>query len=163
KCQHSGCPSYSFQLDLFDKSCAPALTEQRVAMSLYGRGIRATAQVLQITPTTVMKRQSARTAQSGACIPYSASHVSVRLSPLLRSLFPLAARSDYARVTAKALSSPLPPHGGCSSPILFCPRCSFPDISRAEQSLAPAHPPRHLAEKPQHSRGTPRRDTTVLL
>jgi hypothetical protein len=118
-----------------------------VAMSLHGRGIRARARLLQITPTTVMKRKSARTAQSGACITYSASHVSVRLSPL-------AARSDYARVTtAKALSSPLPPHGGCSSPILFCPRCSLPDISRAEQSPAPAHPARCLAEKPQHSSG----------
>ena len=120
--------------------------------------------VLQITPTTVMKRKSARTAQSGACITYSASHVSVRLSPLLRGLFPLVARSDYARgTTAKALSSPLPPHGGCSSPILFCPRCFFPNISRAEQSPAPAHPPRHLAEKQQHSCGMHRRNTTVLL
>ena len=54
KCQNTDCPRYSFQLDLFDKGRAPAIKEQIVDRSLNGSGIRDTARVLQISPTTVI-------------------------------------------------------------------------------------------------------------
>ena len=54
KCQNSGCPHYSFQLDLLYKGRAPAIKEQIVDMSLNGSGIRDTARVLKISPTTVI-------------------------------------------------------------------------------------------------------------
>jgi insertion element IS1 protein InsB len=46
--------SYSFQLDLFYKGRTPAIKEQIVDMSLNGSGIRDTARVLKISPTTVI-------------------------------------------------------------------------------------------------------------
>jgi transposase-like protein len=54
KCQNTDCPRYSFQLDLFYKGRAPAIKEQIVDMSLNGSGIRDTARVLKISPTTVI-------------------------------------------------------------------------------------------------------------
>ena len=45
---------YSFQLDLFYKGRAPAIKEQIVDMSLNGSGIRDTARVFKISPTTVI-------------------------------------------------------------------------------------------------------------
>jgi insertion element IS1 protein InsB len=54
KCQNPGCPHYSFQLDLLYKGRAPAIKEQIVDMSLNGSGIRDTARVLKISPTTVI-------------------------------------------------------------------------------------------------------------
>jgi transposase-like protein len=54
KCQNTDCPRYSFQLDLLYKGRAPAIQEQIVDMSLNGSGIRDTARVLQISPTTVI-------------------------------------------------------------------------------------------------------------
>jgi transposase-like protein len=54
KCQNRDCPRYSFQLDLVYKGRAPAIKEQIVDMSLNGSGIRDTARVLKISPTTVI-------------------------------------------------------------------------------------------------------------
>ena len=54
KCQNTACPRYSFQLDLLYRGRAPAIKEQIVDMSLNGSGIRDTARVLKISPTTVI-------------------------------------------------------------------------------------------------------------
>src|SRR5262249_61142075 len=54
KCQNADCPHYSFQRDLLYKGRAPAIKEQIVDMSLNGSGIRDTARVLKISPTTVI-------------------------------------------------------------------------------------------------------------
>jgi transposase-like protein len=54
KCHNADCPHDSFQLDLTYKGRLPALKEHSVDMSLNGSGIRDTARVLQISPTTVM-------------------------------------------------------------------------------------------------------------
>jgi transposase-like protein len=55
KCQNPDRPHYSFQLDLLYKGRAPAIKEQIVDMRLNGSGIRATARVLKISPTTVIQ------------------------------------------------------------------------------------------------------------
>ena len=54
KCQNTDCPRYSFQLALLYKGRAPAIKEQIVDMSLNGSGIRDTARVLKIGPTTII-------------------------------------------------------------------------------------------------------------
>ena len=54
KCQNTACPRYNFQLDLLYKGRTPAIKEQIVDMSLNGSGIRDTARVLKISPTTVI-------------------------------------------------------------------------------------------------------------
>jgi transposase-like protein len=54
KCQNTACPCYSFQRDLFYKGRTPAIKEQIVDMSLNGSGIRDTARVLKVSPTTVI-------------------------------------------------------------------------------------------------------------
>ena len=54
KCQNTACPCYSFQLDLLYKGRAPAIEEQIVDMRRKGSGIRDTARVLKISPTTVI-------------------------------------------------------------------------------------------------------------
>ena len=66
KCQNTACPCYSFQLDLFYKGRAPAIKAQIVDMSVNGSGIRDTARVLKISPTTVinaLKKKSLRSPQ----------------------------------------------------------------------------------------------------
>jgi transposase-like protein len=66
KCQNGDCPHYSFQLDLLYKGRAPAIKEQIVDMSLNGSGIRDTARVLKISPTTVintLKKKSLRSSR----------------------------------------------------------------------------------------------------
>ena len=66
KCLNVHCPHYSFQLDLMYKGRCPAIKEQIVDMSLNGSGIRNTARVLWISPTTVMnelKKKSLRSPQ----------------------------------------------------------------------------------------------------
>jgi transposase-like protein len=63
KCQNADCPHYAFQLDLLYKGRVPAIKEQIVDMSLNGSGIRDTARVLKISPTTVineLKKKSLR-------------------------------------------------------------------------------------------------------
>jgi len=54
KCQNPDCPHYSFQLDLTYKGRSPEVKEQIIDMALNGRGIRDTARVLKISPTTVI-------------------------------------------------------------------------------------------------------------
>jgi transposase-like protein len=63
KCLNATCPHYSFQLDLLYKGRCPAIKEQIVDMALNGSGIRDTARVLKISPTTVLnelKKKSPR-------------------------------------------------------------------------------------------------------
>ncbi len=67
KCQNTDCPCYSFQLDLLYKGRTPAIKEQIVDMSRNGSGIRDTARVLKISPTTVINTLKKRAcAQLGA-------------------------------------------------------------------------------------------------
>ena len=54
KCQNSDCPCYAFQLDLSYKGRSPEIKYQIIDMALNGSGIRDTARVLKISPTTVM-------------------------------------------------------------------------------------------------------------
>jgi transposase-like protein len=53
KCLNANCPHYAFQRDLIYKGRCPAIQEQIVDMALNGSGIRDTARVLKISPTTV--------------------------------------------------------------------------------------------------------------
>jgi transposase-like protein len=76
RCQHTACPRYSFQLDLLYKGRAPALKEQIVAMSRNGSGIRDTARVLRISPTTVintLKKRACTHLGEPATAQYAAS------------------------------------------------------------------------------------------
>jgi insertion element IS1 protein InsB len=54
KCQNLACPHYSFQLDLTYKGRSPEVKAQLIDMVLNGSGIRDTARVLKISPTTVI-------------------------------------------------------------------------------------------------------------
>jgi transposase-like protein len=54
KCQSADCPHYTSQLDLVYKGRTPAIKERIVDMRLNGSGIRDTARVLKISPTTVI-------------------------------------------------------------------------------------------------------------
>jgi len=54
KCQNSACPCYSFHLDLTYKGRSPEIKDRIIDMALNGSGIRDTARVLQISPTTVI-------------------------------------------------------------------------------------------------------------
>jgi len=54
KCQNADCPYYSFQLNLVYKGRLPEIKAQIVDMALNGSGIRDTARVLKISPTTVL-------------------------------------------------------------------------------------------------------------
>jgi transposase-like protein len=67
KCQNSACPCYSFQLDLSYQGHSPEIKEQIIDMALNGSGIRDTARVLKISPTTVineLKKKSRHSAVS---------------------------------------------------------------------------------------------------
>jgi transposase-like protein len=67
KCQNSTCPCSSFQLDLSYKGRSPEIKEQIIDMALNGSGIRDTARVLKISPTTVineLKKKSRHSAES---------------------------------------------------------------------------------------------------
>jgi transposase-like protein len=54
KCQNADCPRYSFLLNPAYKGRLPEIKQQVIEMSLNGSGIRDTARVLQISPTTVI-------------------------------------------------------------------------------------------------------------
>jgi transposase-like protein len=54
KCQNAACPHYSFQLDLTYKGRSPEIKDRIIEMALNGSGIRDTARVLKISPTTVI-------------------------------------------------------------------------------------------------------------
>ena len=60
KCQNTDCPRDSFQLTLVYTGRAPAIKEQIVDMSLHGSGMRDTARVLKISPTTVINEWKKR-------------------------------------------------------------------------------------------------------
>jgi insertion element IS1 protein InsB len=67
------CPHYALQFDLIDKGRYPAIKEQIIAMALHGRGIRDTARVLQISPTTVLNALQKKRQRSAVCLATSAS------------------------------------------------------------------------------------------
>jgi transposase-like protein len=54
KCLNTTCSPYAFQLDLIYKGRGPVIKEHIVDMALNGSGIRDTARVLKISPTTVL-------------------------------------------------------------------------------------------------------------
>ncbi len=60
KCLNTTCPHYSFQLDLIYKGRCPEIKEHIVDMALKGSGIRDTARVLKISPTTVLNELKKR-------------------------------------------------------------------------------------------------------
>jgi insertion element IS1 protein InsB len=65
KCLNVNCPRYSFQLDLTYKGLSPEVKEQIIDMTLNGSGIRDTARVLKVSPTTVineLKKKNRRSA-----------------------------------------------------------------------------------------------------
>jgi transposase-like protein len=67
RCQHSDCPRYSFVLDPTYQGHLPEIKEQIIDMALNGSGIRDTARVLKISPTTIiheLKKKSQRSAVS---------------------------------------------------------------------------------------------------
>jgi insertion element IS1 protein InsB len=64
KCQNADCPRYSFQIDLTYKGCSPAIKDRIIDMALNGSGIRDTARVLQISPTTVINELKKRRRRS---------------------------------------------------------------------------------------------------
>jgi transposase-like protein len=73
RCQHSDCPRYSFVLDPTYQGHLPEIKEQIIDMALNGSGIRDTARVLKISPTTVInelkKRVSAQQCQPATLGP----------------------------------------------------------------------------------------------
>ena len=54
RCQHPDCPHRSFLRDPAYNGCLPEIKQQVINMSLNGSGIRDTARVLKISPTTVL-------------------------------------------------------------------------------------------------------------
>ena len=54
RCQNSNCPRYSFVLEPSYQGHLPEVKEQIIDMVLNGSGIRDTARVLKISPTTVI-------------------------------------------------------------------------------------------------------------
>lgn len=54
RCQNSDCPHYSFVLNPAYPGHLPEIKEQIIDMALNGSGIRDTARVLKISPTTVI-------------------------------------------------------------------------------------------------------------
>ena len=68
KCQNTDCPRSSLQRDLFYKGRTPAIKEQIVAMRLNGSGIRDTARVLKMSPTTVINPLKKKSLLSSRCI-----------------------------------------------------------------------------------------------
>ena len=55
RCQNPDCSHQSFLLDLAYKGRLPTIKQQVIELSLNGSGIRDTARVLQISPTTVIR------------------------------------------------------------------------------------------------------------
>ena len=65
RCQNVDCSHYSFVLNPAYQGHLPAIKEQIINMALNGSGIRDTARVLKISPTTVideLKKKSRRSA-----------------------------------------------------------------------------------------------------
>src|SRR5713101_2136381 len=60
RCQQPTCPHRSFLLNPAYKGRSPEIKQQVIDVSLNGSGIRDTARVLQISPTTVLKELKKR-------------------------------------------------------------------------------------------------------
>jgi transposase-like protein len=60
RCQNPDCSHQSFLLDPAYKGRLPAVKQQVLELSLNGSGIRDTARVLQISPTTVSQELKKR-------------------------------------------------------------------------------------------------------
>ena len=54
-CQDQGCPRQTFIREYSDLGRLPQIKEQIIEMSLNGSGIRDSARVLKVSPTTVIK------------------------------------------------------------------------------------------------------------
>jgi len=54
-CQNPACQRSPFLRDYTHKGCRPGIKEQIIEMALNGSGIRDTARVLQISPSTVIE------------------------------------------------------------------------------------------------------------
>jgi transposase-like protein len=67
KCQNAACPHYSFQLDLTYKGRSPEIKDRIIEMALNGSGIRDTARVLKISPTTVINELKKKRRRSAVC------------------------------------------------------------------------------------------------
>jgi insertion element IS1 protein InsB len=69
KCLNATCPHYAFQLDLIDKGRCPEIKEHIIDRALNGSGIRDTARVLTISPTTVMNELKKRVIAEQCALP----------------------------------------------------------------------------------------------
>ena len=67
KCLNTNCPRDSLHLDLLSQGRAPAIKEQSVEMRRNGSGIRETARVWKISPTTVMNTLKKKSLHSLRC------------------------------------------------------------------------------------------------
>jgi transposase-like protein len=70
RCQNADCPHASFVLNPAYQGRLPAIKEQVVDMALNGSGIRDTARVLKISPTTVINELKKRI-EAQLCEPTS--------------------------------------------------------------------------------------------
>ena len=68
RCQNKSCSHYSFVLNPAYKAHLPEIKEQIVDMALNGSGIRDTARVLKISPTTVINELKKKNRRSSASI-----------------------------------------------------------------------------------------------
>jgi insertion element IS1 protein InsB len=66
KCQNADCCRYSFQLALTYQGLSPGVKEQIIDMALNGSGIRDTARVLKVSPTTVVNELKKKRQRSAA-------------------------------------------------------------------------------------------------
>ena len=64
RCNSAHCPRRIFLLQYQNKGRLPEIKRQMVDMALNGSGIRDTARVLRVSPTTVLT-----TLKKGACVP----------------------------------------------------------------------------------------------
>jgi len=71
RCQNAECPHYSFVRNPAYKGHLPKVKEQVVDLALKGRGIRDTARVLKISPTTVIDARK-KSVDAQQCEPPSA-------------------------------------------------------------------------------------------
>ena len=71
RCQQSDCAHRSFVLDPAYNGRLPHIKEQIIDMALNGSGIRDTAKVLKISPTTVINELK-KSVDSQQCEPWSA-------------------------------------------------------------------------------------------
>ena len=60
RCREASCPGGTFLCDYSYPGQFPHIKEQIVAMAMHARGIRDTARVLHISPTTVIKELKKR-------------------------------------------------------------------------------------------------------